>query len=237
MEYSEPTLDHHVGKRPQGIEKQQVVRKSRRLQAIRQCHKRPLSESNHIREVQAPPSPPTNNNREGRNVCPHFVSFEASAYIKLSPALFPIDMARGQARPYIKKDGRQLNRLGYVYIVSWWQQAEKTQLRRLCRHYGILFSLVSPHPTLLNKVLALLSDFRHHTEKYNLSRAESRLDEALVGGQGQLETVLVMHADRTLAAEDTGALFWKRVSSSRQLPSSSVCLIRGMFSTRVDVVL
>lgn len=91
------------------------------------------------------------------------------------------------------------------------------QLRRLCRHYGILFSLVSPHPALLNKVLTLLRDFWHHTEKHNLSCAESRLDEALTAGQGKLETVLVMDADRTLAAEDTGALFWKRVSSSRRL--------------------
>ncbi|KAF8243481.1 hypothetical protein K440DRAFT_55619 [Wilcoxina mikolae CBS 423.85] len=97
-----------------------------------------------------------------------------------------------------------------------WQQAEKTQLRRLCRHHGILFSLVFPHPTLLNKVSTLLRDFRHHTEECNLSRAESRMDEVLVAGQGQLETVLIMDADRTLAAQDTGALFWKMVSNSRQ---------------------
>jgi hypothetical protein len=36
-----------------------------------------------------------------------------------------------------------------------WQQAEKTQLRRLCPHHGILFSLVSPHPTLRNRILTL----------------------------------------------------------------------------------
>jgi hypothetical protein len=88
-----------------------------------------------------------------------------------------------------------------------WQQAEKIQLRRLCRHHGILFSLVFPHPTLLNKVSTLLRDFRHHTEEYNLSCAESRMDEILVAGQGQLETVLVVDADRTLAAKDSDALF------------------------------
>lgn len=97
-----------------------------------------------------------------------------------------------------------------------WQQAEKTQLRHLCRHHGILFSLVFPHPTLLNKVSTLLRDFRHHTEECNLSRAESRIDEVLAAGQGQLETVLIMDADRTLAAKDSGALFWKMVSNSRQ---------------------
>lgn len=97
-----------------------------------------------------------------------------------------------------------------------WQQAEKTQLRRLCHQYGILFSLVFPQPTLLNKVSTLLRDFRQHSEEYNLSRAERRMDEVLVAGQGQLETMLVMDADRTLAAMDSGALFWKLVSNSRQ---------------------
>ena len=98
-----------------------------------------------------------------------------------------------------------------------WQQEEKTQLRYLCRRHGILFSLISLYPTLLNKVSILLHDFRHHTENYNLSQAESRLDEAVVASQGQLETVLVIDADRTLAAEDTGALFWKKVSNLRPL--------------------
>ena len=49
---------------------------------------------------------------------------------------------------------------------------------------------------LLNKVLMLLQDFQHHTEEYNLSHAESRLDEVLVADQRQLETVLAVDADR-----------------------------------------
>jgi len=96
-----------------------------------------------------------------------------------------------------------------------WQQTEKTQLRHLCYHYGILFSLLSPHPTLHKKVSMLLRDFRYHTENFNLFRAENRLDEVIAAGQGQLETVLVMDADRTLAATDSGAIFWKIVSDSQ----------------------
>lgn len=98
-----------------------------------------------------------------------------------------------------------------------WQQTEKTQLRHLCYHHGILFSLVSPHPTLHNKASRLLCDFQYHTEKCNLSRAENRIDEVVAAGQGQLETVLVMDADKTLAATDSGALFWKIVCNSQQL--------------------
>lgn len=97
-----------------------------------------------------------------------------------------------------------------------WQQEEKLQLRRLCREHRILFSLVPPHQTML-KVSTLLRDFKCHTEQYNQSRAESMLDEALIDGQDQLETVLVLDADRTLAAEDTGSLFWKTASNAGRL--------------------
>ncbi|KAI9677176.1 MAG: hypothetical protein M1829_002750 [Trizodia sp. TS-e1964] len=111
-----------------------------------------------------------------------------------------------------------------------WQQAEKTQLRHLCRNHNILFSLVSPSPVVLNKVLTLIQDFRRHTEEYNLSQAESMLDKALDTRKGRLDTVLVMDADRTLAAEDTGALFWERISRS-QRPRDGDYPLKKLFSS------
>jgi uracil phosphoribosyltransferase/adenylate kinase/phosphoserine phosphatase len=128
------------------------------------------------------------------------------------------------------KDKERGRPLVSVTHLQKWQEEEKTQLRRLCRHHSILFSLVSEHPVLLNKVSTLLHDFWHHTEKYNLSYAESRLDEALVAGQGQLETVLAMDADRTLAAEDTGTLFWEKVLNSRGLRYEE-CPLKTLFSS------
>ncbi|EPE34264.1 PRTase-like protein [Glarea lozoyensis ATCC 20868] len=109
-----------------------------------------------------------------------------------------------------------------------WQQAEKTQLRHLCRKHKILFSLVSPHPTMLNKVLTLLHDFRHHTEKYNLCQAEGRLKEIIAAGEGRLKTMLVMDADRTLAPQDTGTLFWQRV---RSLSKDDTDPLKTLFSS------
>ncbi|KAH8685468.1 uracil phosphoribosyltransferase-domain-containing protein [Tricladium varicosporioides] len=106
-------------------------------------------------------------------------------------------------------------------------QAEKTQLRHLCRHHGILFSLISPQPAPLGKISTLLRDFQYHTEEYNLSRAESKMDEVV--GQGQRETVLVMDADRTLAAEDTGELFWKRALRFRR-PGDEGDPLKTLFS-------
>ena len=96
-----------------------------------------------------------------------------------------------------------------------WQQEEKTQLRKLCRQHGILFSLLSSRPgemKLSDRVSVLLRDFKFHDENYNLRQAKWRLDKFVAAGQGRLKTVLVMDADKTLASEDTGALFWKMVN-------------------------
>lgn len=120
---------------------------------------------------------------------------------------------------------------GSVHHLHAWQQVEKTQLRGLCHEHGILFSLLSPLPTLLNRTLILLRDFRLHSEKHNLSRAESVLDEALDIGRGQLETVLVLDADRTLAAEDTGTMFWTKVASSRKLERDDDRPLKRLFSS------
>lgn len=96
-----------------------------------------------------------------------------------------------------------------------WQQAEKTELRNLCYGHSILFMVLSPHPKLLDQVTSLLHDIQYHTDDLNLLHAKNRLDEILSGHE-QLETMVVMDADRTLIAEDTGALFWEKISSSQQ---------------------
>ena len=111
-----------------------------------------------------------------------------------------------------------------------WQQAEKTQLRRLCRHHGILFSLLPAHSMPLDNALLLLRDFQYRTEKVNLFLAQRMLDDALRAKLSQLKTVLLFDADRTLAAEDTGALFWRTVSNSRQLMEDESPL-KALFSS------
>ena len=115
-----------------------------------------------------------------------------------------------------------------------WQREEMTRLCHLCRGHKILFSLVSPSLTLLNKVSTLLHDFRYHNEEYNQSRAQSRLDDVVVAsqGQGQLETMLVIDADKTLAAEDTGALYWKDVPKSWPLEHGASTL-NALFSSHL----
>ena len=89
------------------------------------------------------------------------------------------------------------------------RQAEMAQLRKACRTHGILFSAVSPGSGLVDHVTKLLNDFEHHTEEVNLSRAQKKLDETMTSQACQLKTMLVFDADRTLAAEDTGQMFWE----------------------------
>ncbi|KAH8722702.1 uracil phosphoribosyltransferase-domain-containing protein [Phaeosphaeriaceae sp. PMI808] len=107
---------------------------------------------------------------------------------------------------------REEDKAGHVDI-------EMDTLRRLCRENGILFSsIISPNSlSVPEKVSILLQDFQQDNEQRNLTRAEARLDEVLTG-QNQLETVLVLDADKTLAAVDTGKMFWKRVSESEEGP-------------------
>ncbi|KAF8345319.1 uracil phosphoribosyltransferase-domain-containing protein [Amanita rubescens] len=101
-----------------------------------------------------------------------------------------------------------------------WQKIEKTELRDLCRQHNILFSLISSEPSpTSNRIAKLLRDFRYHTEEDNLRRAESRLDDIVVRYNCQPRpephVALVMDGDRTLAALDTGRLFWQTLSNSK----------------------
>ncbi|KAK1772026.1 uracil phosphoribosyltransferase-domain-containing protein [Phialemonium atrogriseum] len=113
-----------------------------------------------------------------------------------------------------------------------WQRAEAAQLRRLCREHGILFSLLPTTTSHPDTASALLRDFRVHTEERNLARAEGRLDEILAawGGRDRVETVLVLDADRTLVAEDTGTLFWQNLAGGE--PSSGgACPLKELFGS------
>ena len=111
-----------------------------------------------------------------------------------------------------------------------WQEVEKNQLRVLCRNHGILFLALSSTPLPTNKISILLHDFRIHTKKHNLSCAESELDKVITAGQGLLETVLIIDADKTLAAEDTGVLFWKMLADSMRSKDEEYPL-KSLFSS------
>ena len=94
-----------------------------------------------------------------------------------------------------------------------WKNEEKTLLYRLTRDHSILFSVLQ-HPFQVERVTALLDNFRTYSERHNFSLAKEELEKGL---KDEGCVVLAMDADRTLAAEDTGTLFW--TAASKKWPS------------------
>ena len=113
-----------------------------------------------------------------------------------------------------------------------WQDNEKTQLRQICCEYGILFTVISSESTQFSRIVALLQDFRAHSEELNLSRAKLKLEE-IIAERGPSDLMLVMDADRTLASEDTGALFWKIASKKSSVTEDENALTK-LFKSKLQ---
>jgi phosphoserine phosphatase len=121
-----------------------------------------------------------------------------------------------------------------VAHIQKWQQTEKDELRKSCERHGILFSpITSPRglgaPPALGQIARLLCDFRQHTEAYNWSVVQGKLDRMLARELSDLSTVLVRDGDKTLAEVDTGLLFWKHLASSGLTPEEK-CPFTAVFS-------
>ncbi|KAL4788519.1 uracil phosphoribosyltransferase-domain-containing protein [Aspergillus varians] len=100
-----------------------------------------------------------------------------------------------------------------IQHLDHWQKTEIKELRALCHENGILFATL--YPNLKSKLSSLILDFQCHGEDYNQSVAEQYLDEAISAHYDKLQTVLFFDADKTLAAEDTGVLFWEILAQSK----------------------
>lgn len=95
-----------------------------------------------------------------------------------------------------------------------WQQTEKDKLRDLCLQHSILFAIIPGDATVDRRIASLIRNFKTHDEEYNLKLVMETLDDTLAVSGNQLETMLVMDGDKTLAAQDTGKLFWEMISTS-----------------------
>ncbi|BCR91870.1 uncharacterized protein ACHE_70713A [Aspergillus chevalieri] len=94
-----------------------------------------------------------------------------------------------------------------------WQETEIREIRGLCCENNILFATI--YPNLKGKLAILVRDFQRHDESHNKSVAEQLLDETISVHYDELQTVLFFDADKTLAADDTGARFWKRIKETK----------------------
>ncbi|KAJ5110331.1 hypothetical protein NUU61_001588 [Penicillium alfredii] len=96
--------------------------------------------------------------------------------------------------------------------LSRWQKYERDQLRRSCYHREILFINLSSHLSAADKITDLVKSFHLHTEEYNRSYALKLLDQFISHQLERPETVLVLDADKTIAAADGGAMFWEQLN-------------------------
>ncbi|KAI1666422.1 hypothetical protein L13192_10106 [Pyrenophora tritici-repentis] len=103
-----------------------------------------------------------------------------------------------------------------------WQDKEKEDLRAICREKGILFTTLREKPgdtnaAYLAHASTLLMDLKCHTEAANLANVERALGLALPH-LNDLEKVLLFDADKTLAPQDTGTLFWELAATFPACP-------------------
>lgn len=146
----------------------------------------------------------------GRPVCTpnDLATFTHIIYLAIPPEVILQQCLNDAARP------RQYGSVGHF---QRWQHQEIGDLRHLCRQHNILFSAVSNLETVSERVTTLIQNFcqgHRHGPSCDVKPALAKVDDIVSRhNPGQLSTCLVMDADKTLAAEDSGTLFWQRVPS------------------------
>ncbi|KXG51995.1 uncharacterized protein PGRI_082790 [Penicillium griseofulvum] len=98
-------------------------------------------------------------------------------------------------------------------------------VEKIAGRHEILFAPILPFVESLH---LLIHDFHRHTEAYNTHLAKTKMDEIL-GAHSALETIIVMDADKTLAQEDSGVLFWGKAGVTLAEGEGSDPL-KGLFS-------
>ncbi|EFY95409.1 uracil phosphoribosyltransferase [Metarhizium robertsii ARSEF 23] len=96
-----------------------------------------------------------------------------------------------------------------------WQQAEIDQLSHLCQRHGILFSrLPERSRSHIATVLKLIQFSSLVITEANATRVDAKVNNFLAD-HAELETVVVVDADKTLSSEDTGVVFWQSLDLRR----------------------
>ncbi|ATY65610.1 uracil phosphoribosyltransferase [Cordyceps militaris] len=110
-----------------------------------------------------------------------------------------------------------------------WQSAEIDQLHGLCRQHCILFTTIPPHSEPFPFALKLVRHFEQTNARRNLALVMSKVKVALEGEE-RAETVLVVDADKTLAGDDAGSMFWQAANGSSQ-DTLKMCPLKNLFSS------
>jgi uracil phosphoribosyltransferase/phosphoserine phosphatase/adenylate kinase len=131
---------------------------------------------------------------------------------------------------HCSKDAKKRRDPCSVTHLLQWQQAERTTLSTLCREHAILFSVVDSHQIAQGKIYTLIRDFDLHDESVNSGLAERTLDQIVSSYLIQVDTVMVIDGDRTIAPQDTGTLFYE-MAMAQQQSESYECPLKTLFSS------
>ncbi|KAJ4229019.1 hypothetical protein NW759_003740 [Fusarium solani] len=106
-----------------------------------------------------------------------------------------------------------------------WQEAEIVGLRHLCPQHGILFHVLTHPASLCSKALAAVTHFCQTNIAYsNHNNIVDRVENLIAGVENdQLETALVLDADKTLTPMDTGVLFWQTIDRFWSRDAATAC--------------
>lgn len=120
-------------------------------------------------------------------------------YMKLPATTIARNRNRDQerTRPHFSLEG-----------LGAWQEHDFGMLEGLCLSHGILFSAMPADKEPKDFLGPLLCDIRDRSEEENTRRALARLDDIVAPAAQQLETVILLDADNTLAPVDAGTKFW-----------------------------
>lgn len=132
-----------------------------------------------------------------------------------------------------KDDERRRQPLSVEHLAKW-QKAEISELRKMCLDHGILFTVINakglPHDVELSFPLStMIDDFQTKSEMQNEAVIAKEL-KALLNRHPDIETMLVLDGDKTLAPNDTGDMFWCNtdISTMRDLgPLHKLFKIQG----------
>ena len=140
-----------------------------------------------------------------------------------------------------KQDGKKDRPILSKEVLENWQLTEISALRSITRSNGALFLLARcEHQLFLPVLLTTILDFSSHDEQLNQENASHHLDKILSRttlrmthlGVG-LKSILTIDADKTLAAQDTGSLFWQKVSHPLPGIEKASDTLKDLFSSQL----
>jgi uracil phosphoribosyltransferase/phosphoserine phosphatase/adenylate kinase len=159
---------------------------------------------------------------------PHNVGIDADWETYTHIVYLRVDPTRLHARR--KNDKTRDRGTASTEHLEKWQTLERGLLRGVCYKHGIVFTTIaelaaSPDTHVNNQFMDLLMDFLLNNKESNLAEVDIALDNVVAQHADDIDTMLVLDADKTLAAQDTGSLFWMFMNKRKGVPTDALHMI------------